>query len=122
MKEGHHIFRLRVKQKHSGTYGMYRKCDQQNRFCEDGTGKFNRLPWIDLTVTYVSDYRSHSPGVTVDKTFTVDGNGRATVRWDFTADVVKFPRMGITVEPDDGNPVHTTQRVLAGARPLAPLG
>ena len=55
-------------------------------------------------------------------TFTVDGNGRATVRWDFTADVAKFPRMGITVEPDDGNPVHTTQRVLAGARPLAPLG
>ena len=55
-------------------------------------------------------------------TFTVNGNGRATVRWDFTADVARFPRMGITVEPDDGNPVHTTERVLAGARPLAPLG
>lgn len=54
-------------------------------------------------------------------TFTVDGDGRATVRWDFTADVAKFPRMGVTVEPDDGNPVHTTQRVLAGTRPLAPV-
>lgn len=54
-------------------------------------------------------------------TFTVDGEGRATVRWDFTADVARFPRMGITVEPDDGNPVHTTQRVLAGTRPLAAL-
>jgi anti-sigma-K factor RskA len=55
-------------------------------------------------------------------TFTVDSNGRATVRWDFTADITKFPRMGITVEPEDGNPVHTTQRVLAGTRPLSPLG
>jgi hypothetical protein len=54
-------------------------------------------------------------------TFTVDADGRASVRWDFTADVAKFPRMGITVEPDDGNPVHTTQRVLAGTRPLTPL-
>ena len=54
-------------------------------------------------------------------TFTVDGDGHATVRWDFTADVAKFPRMGITVEPDDGNPVHTTQRVLGGSRPLAPV-
>jgi anti-sigma-K factor RskA len=51
-------------------------------------------------------------------TFTVDEDGRATVRWDFTADIAKFPRMGITVEPPDGNPVHTTQRVLAGTRPL----
>jgi anti-sigma-K factor RskA len=54
-------------------------------------------------------------------TFTVDAQGHATVRWDFTADVAKFPRMGITVEPDDGNPVHTTERVLAGTRPLTPL-
>ncbi len=51
-------------------------------------------------------------------TFTVDDDGRATVRWDFTADVARFPRMGVTLEPDDGNPVHTTSRVLAGARPL----
>lgn len=54
-------------------------------------------------------------------TFTVDGDGHATVRWDFTADAAKFPRMGVTVEPDDGNPVQTTQRVLAGTRPLSPL-
>ncbi len=46
-------------------------------------------------------------------TFTVDQDGRATVRWDFSADTTRFPRMGVTIEPDDGNPVHTSQRVLA---------
>lgn len=54
-------------------------------------------------------------------TFSVDEDGRATVRWDFSADVATFPRMGITVEPDDGNPVHTTARVLAGTRLLSPI-
>jgi anti-sigma-K factor RskA len=54
-------------------------------------------------------------------TFSVDESGRANVRWDFTADVEKFPRMGVTLEPDDGNPVHTTERVLAAARPLSPV-
>lgn len=53
-------------------------------------------------------------------TFNVDELGRARVRWNFTADMAKFPRMGVTVEPDDGNPVHTTDRVLAGTRPLSP--
>lgn len=54
-------------------------------------------------------------------TFTVDGGGNARVAWDFTADVAKFSRMGVTVEPADGNPVHTTERVLAGTRPLSSL-
>ncbi len=54
-------------------------------------------------------------------TFSVDENGRAKVRWDFEADVAKFPRMGVTLEPDDGNPVHTTQRVLGGTKPLEPV-
>ncbi len=66
-------------------------------------------------------------GDTVDRpnrisvgTFSVDDSGRAKVRWDFTADIEKFPRMGVTLEPDDGNPVHTTDRVLGAARPLSP--
>ena len=50
-------------------------------------------------------------------TFTVDANGDANVRWDFRADTGKFPRMGITLEPGDGNPAHTTDRVL-GAKKL----
>ena len=52
-------------------------------------------------------------------TFTVDKSGHASVRWDFKADVAKFPRMGITVEPDDGNPVQTTERVLGATRLLS---
>lgn len=51
-------------------------------------------------------------------TFTVDADGRADVRWDFRADTAKFPRMGVTLEPADGNPAHTTDRVLAAKKLL----
>lgn len=59
--------RLRVKQKHSGTYAMFRACDASNHFCADATGKFQAMPWMDLTVTWVDDF---IPGrqTTVDKT------------------------------------------------------
>jgi len=49
-------------------------------------------------------------------TFTVDADGHAQVRWDFRADTAKFPRMGVTLEPGDGNPAQTTDRVLAAKR------
>lgn len=45
-------------------------------------------------------------------TFTVDATGRARVRWHFEADTTKFSQMGITLEPDDGNPAQTADRVL----------
>lgn len=48
--------RLRVKQKHSGTYAMYRSCDASNRYCQEPTGKFQAMPWIDLTITHVRDF------------------------------------------------------------------
>jgi hypothetical protein len=48
--------RLRVKQKHTGTYAMYRSCDASNRYCQEPTGKFQAMPWIDLTVTAVRDF------------------------------------------------------------------
>jgi anti-sigma-K factor RskA len=51
-------------------------------------------------------------------TFTVDETGHASVRWDFKADTSTFPRMGVTLEPNDGNPVQTTSRVLAATRLL----
>lgn len=51
-------------------------------------------------------------------TFTVDADGHANVRWDFEADTKKFPRMGVTLEPGDGNPAHTTDRVLGANRLL----
>lgn len=53
-------FRLRVRDKHSGTYAMFRNCDEQNRFCKDATGKFQGLPWVDLTVTSVRDFLPNS--------------------------------------------------------------
>lgn len=52
-------FRLRVRDKHSGTYAMFRTCDEQNRFCKDATGKFQAQPWVDLTMTSVTDFIAH---------------------------------------------------------------
>lgn len=49
-------FRLRVAQKHSGTFAMYRVCNDANRNCQDPTGKFHGMPWMDLTVTSVDDF------------------------------------------------------------------
>ena len=51
-------------------------------------------------------------------TFTVDARGNATVHWDFKADTTMFPRMGVTIEPADGNPAQTTDKVLAATRLL----
>ncbi|MBZ4332338.1 MULTISPECIES: hypothetical protein [unclassified Corallococcus] len=50
--------RLRVKQKHTGTYSMFRKCGPENRYCAEPTGKFQSLPYVDLTVTSVTDFIS----------------------------------------------------------------
>ena len=47
---------LRVKEKHSGAYAMYRTCDAQNDFCQKPTGKFQVQHWLDLTITAVVDY------------------------------------------------------------------
>jgi hypothetical protein len=48
--------RLRVKDKASGTYSMFRACTSQNRYCAEPTGKFQSQPWVDLIVTHVSDF------------------------------------------------------------------
>lgn len=45
-------------------------------------------------------------------TFTVGSDGRATVRMFSAADAARFPRMGVTLEPDDGNPARTGPKVL----------
>lgn len=59
-------FRLRVKEKASGTFAMYRICSSENRFCQDPTGKFQVQPWVDLVITKVDDFVP-SRDVTVDK-------------------------------------------------------
>ena len=48
--------RLRVKQKHTGTYSMFRKCSAENSYCAEPTGKFQSLPYVDLSVTSVRDF------------------------------------------------------------------
>ncbi|NVJ16969.1 hypothetical protein HV826_22825 [Myxococcus sp. AM010] len=48
--------RLRVKEKHTGTYSMFRKCSAENRYCAEPTGKFQSLPYVDLSVTSVRDF------------------------------------------------------------------
>lgn len=48
-------------------------------------------------------------------TFTVGADGRATLRMSTAADPARFPRMGVTLEPDDGNPRRTGDKVLVSA-------
>jgi len=59
--------RLRVKEKHSGAYAMYRTCDAQNDYCSKPTGKFQVQPWLDLVITAVVDYASHTTQTNQDK-------------------------------------------------------
>jgi hypothetical protein len=48
-------------------------------------------------------------------TFTVDGRGHARVRWVSAAAASRFPKMGVTLEPEDGNPQRTGAKVLVTA-------
>ena len=59
--------RLRVKQKHSGNYAMYRECNAENRFCAEPTGKFQTAAYVDLTITSVRDYANASRTTNIDK-------------------------------------------------------
>jgi anti-sigma factor RsiW len=47
-------------------------------------------------------------------TFTVGADGTATVTMVSAADAGRFPRMGVTLEPDDGNPARTGPKYLVG--------
>jgi anti-sigma-K factor RskA len=45
-------------------------------------------------------------------TFTVGADGRASLRMHSAADLETFPRMGVTLERDRGNPAQTGEKVL----------
>ena len=45
-------------------------------------------------------------------TFTVGSDGTATVMMYSAADPARYPRMGVTLEPDDGNPARTGPKYL----------
>jgi hypothetical protein len=46
--------------------------------------------------------------------FVVPGAGRIHVHWTTAADLRRFPQLGVTLEPDNGNPGHQGPKVLAG--------
>jgi hypothetical protein len=48
-------------------------------------------------------------------TFAVPDSGRTTVRMTSAAADDRFPKMGVTLEPDDGNPARTGDKVLVSA-------
>jgi hypothetical protein len=45
-------------------------------------------------------------------TFRTAADGSAHVRMTSSADAERFPKMGVTLEPDDGNPQRTGAKVL----------
>jgi hypothetical protein len=45
-------------------------------------------------------------------TFDVPDSGHTTVEMTSAADAGRFPKMGVTLEPDDGNPARTGDKVL----------
>ncbi|HEY0641585.1 MAG TPA: anti-sigma factor, partial [Pseudonocardiaceae bacterium] len=48
-------------------------------------------------------------------TFTIGPDGTTTVTMVSAADPTRFPKMGITLEPDDGNPARTGPKYLVSA-------
>ena len=46
------------------------------------------------------------------------GTQTLTLRWETAADLGRFRNLGVTLEPDNGNPLHQGPKVLQGTRPL----
>lgn len=63
------------------------------------------------------DTVQHQDRVSVGS-FTTSGQRPLTLRWDTAADLARFPNMGVTLEPENGNPVHQGPKVLAATKPL----
>src|SRR5205814_2069513 len=47
--------------------------------------------------------------------FTTPGQGPVTLRWETAADLARYPHLGVTLEPANGNPLKQGPKVLAGA-------
>jgi anti-sigma factor RsiW len=60
------------------------------------------------------DTLSHQDRVSVGS-FTTSSGGTATVRWETAADLARFPHLGVTLEPDNGNPLHQGPKVLTAS-------
>jgi len=46
--------------------------------------------------------------------FVTPSTGAVTLRWETAADLARYPHLGVTLEPDNGNPLHQGPKVLAG--------
>lgn len=60
------------------------------------------------------DTPQHQDRVSVG-TFTTTGTQPVTLRWDTAADRSRFPTMGVTLEPQNGNPAKQGPKVLSAA-------
>jgi anti-sigma-K factor RskA len=60
------------------------------------------------------DTLQHQDRVSVGS-FTTGPGGSATVRWETAADLGRYPHLGVTLEPDNGNPLHQGPKVLAAS-------
>ena len=60
------------------------------------------------------DTAQHQNRVSVGS-FVTSANGTATVRWETAADLARHPHLGVTLEPDNGNPLHQGPKVLTAA-------
>jgi anti-sigma-K factor RskA len=59
------------------------------------------------------DTPQHQDRVSVGS-FTTTGQGPLTVRWETAADLARYPHLGVTLEPANGNPLKQGPKVLAG--------
>ncbi len=57
------------------------------------------------------DTLAHQNRVSVGS-FVVGSSGTANVQWDTGANLQRFPKIGVTLEPDNGNPLHQGPKVL----------
>jgi anti-sigma factor RsiW len=60
------------------------------------------------------DTLPHQDRVSVGS-FTTASDGTATVRWETAADLARFSHLGVTLEPDNGNPLHQGPKVLTAS-------
>jgi anti-sigma-K factor RskA len=60
------------------------------------------------------DTIQHQDRVSVGS-FTTSPGGTATVRWETAADLARYPHLGVTLEPDNGNPLHQGPKVLTAS-------
>jgi anti-sigma-K factor RskA len=63
------------------------------------------------------DSLAHPNRVSVGS-FVVRGRAAVEVHWTTAADLHRFPQLGVTLEPNNGNPSHQGPKVLAGTTAL----